>query len=75
MQEWGHSIIVIDETVKVTKEFLENDSPFIATKNGHKSRSNPDGHTIYALILNEKFIAIYHFMYISSEEVIAPPIT
>ena len=36
MQEWGHSIIVIDETVKVTKKFLENDKPFLVGKNGSK---------------------------------------
>jgi len=32
MQEWGHSIIVIDETVKVAKKFLENDKMFLAGK-------------------------------------------
>jgi hypothetical protein len=34
MQEWGHSIIVIDETVKVTKKFLENDKRFLVGKLG-----------------------------------------
>jgi len=33
MSEWGHDIKVIDETVKVTKEFLESDSKFLAAKN------------------------------------------
>lgn len=33
MQEWGHDITVIDETVKVTKAYLENDFAFIAAKN------------------------------------------
>jgi hypothetical protein len=32
MQEWGHDITVIDETVKVTKEYLENDDIFLAAK-------------------------------------------
>lgn len=32
MQEWGHDITVIDETVKVTKEYLENNKGFIAAK-------------------------------------------
>jgi len=32
MQEWGHDITVIDETVKVTKKYLESDSKFLAAK-------------------------------------------
>jgi len=36
MQEWGHSMAVIDETVKVAKDFLENDEAFGAGKNGSK---------------------------------------
>jgi hypothetical protein len=36
MSEWGHSIIVTDETVKVAKEFLENDEAFLPTKKASK---------------------------------------
>lgn len=36
MQEWSHSIGVIDETVKVAKEYLENDSLFLAGKRSQK---------------------------------------
>jgi len=32
MSEWEHSITVIDETIKVTKKFLESDLTFVATK-------------------------------------------
>lgn len=32
MQEWSHSIGVIDETVKVAKKFLENDTDFFRKK-------------------------------------------
>ncbi|RMZ49611.1 hypothetical protein EB822_11240 [Flavobacteriaceae bacterium PRS1] len=47
MQEWGHSIIVIDETVKVAKKFLENDSTFLVgkklkTSNNSKLASGED---------------------------------
>ena len=39
MQEWGHSIIVIDETVKVAKEFLENDEAFLPTKKATRHKN------------------------------------
>ena len=45
MLEWGHSIIVIDETVKVTKKFLENDSAFLVGKNAHNKNSRGNQYT------------------------------
>jgi len=47
MSEWGHSIIVIDETVKVTKKFLENNPNFcvgkkLKTSNNSKLASGKD---------------------------------
>lgn len=40
MQEWGHDITVIDETVKVTKEYLENDYAFVAAKSASHYKTN-----------------------------------
>lgn len=40
MQEWGHDITVIDETVKVTKEFLESNDAFIPGKNAYHKKTN-----------------------------------
>ena len=36
MSEWGHSIIVTDETVKVAKDFLENNINFFSGKKASK---------------------------------------
>ena len=47
MQEWGHSIIVIDETVKVTKKFLENDKRFLVGKSRSKHNPRWDDKEIY----------------------------
>ena len=49
MQEWGHDITVIDETVKVTKKYLENDFAFLAAKDANmKNHPNVrwDGKTV-----------------------------
>jgi hypothetical protein len=40
MQEWGHSMAVIDETVKVTKEYLELDTNFVRKKLRTLERKN-----------------------------------
>ena len=40
MSEWGHDITVIDETVKVTKKYLENDDAFIAAKIASHKKTN-----------------------------------
>ena len=40
MQEWGHDITVIDETVKVTKKYLEDNFDFVAAKKSNNSKAN-----------------------------------
>jgi len=39
MQEWSHSIGVIDETVKVAKKYLENDETFLSGKKASKFKN------------------------------------
>lgn len=40
MQEWGHDISVIDETVKVTKKYLEDNFDFLAAKKSNNTKAN-----------------------------------
>jgi hypothetical protein len=80
MQEWGHSIIVIDETVKVTKKFLENEEAFLPTKkaskwkntkaeNGQASGEDIEDGTMIQIMANENMQEWGHSMAVIDETI------